>query len=130
MMVCGTLLDSQIVALLDNTNSALLLAIKIESVNPESVQRRTRTANAMAKIRFSVIKPIAGDHKFKPAIKIVAKVRATIPLRVKQEFMISTGFSALGRKRIRAEPKPNLLSMARRDIADMIAAPKPTSASV
>ena len=124
------ILSSEKMASFDSTNSALLLAIKIVSVNPESVQRMVKQAKAKEKMIFSPMKPKAGDHRPKPAMKIAARARATTPLTLKQEFIISTGFSALGRNQMREALKPNLLSNAKRDIADIIPAAQPTSESV
>jgi len=114
----------------DRTKSALLLAMKIASITPANVEKRAKKTKAATKVALSLMKPKAGDQRSTPAMKITATARATIPLRVKQEFIISTGFSALGRKRMRANPRPTLLIRANRPIADIMAAPQPRSASV
>jgi hypothetical protein len=53
------------------------------------------------KIAFSLMKARAGDQKSIVAKKIPAIAKLMRPLKVKQEFINSWGFSARGRKRIR-----------------------------
>lgn len=79
---------------------------------------------------FPLMKLKAGDQESMPAIKIAARARTVTPLTVKQEFISSTGLSALGKKRTRAILKPMVLSKASSETTEIIAAPKPTSASV
>ena len=114
----------------NRTNSVLLFAIKIESIIPASIQNKESSTKVREKIGLSLMNPRAGDHRSEPAIKITAKTRVTIPLRVKQEFIITTGLRVLGRKRIRASPSPSLPKVAMRETVDIIAAPKPTSTSL
>ena len=71
-----------------------------------------------------------GDHNSEPAMKIPAINRLISPLRVKQEFIKSLGLSACGRKRMSEEFKPIELSIESRQIAEIMAELKPTSASV
>lgn len=113
----------------ESTNSALRLAIKTKSIKLERVQTSTKQLKATANSGVPLTNPKAGDHRSMPAMKIAARARATIPLSVKQELIVSCGFSDLGRKRTRALPKPRVLKRANRVMADMTAAPQPTSDS-
>jgi hypothetical protein len=63
--------------------------MKTESITDESVKMRTKKTKAMEKIAFSLMKPRAGDQISKPAIKITVSARAVIPLKIRQELIIS-----------------------------------------
>jgi hypothetical protein len=130
IIIGSGILISEIITFLYNTNSALLLAMNTDSVIPDSVQNTANKTKAMMNIALCLMKLKAGDQISRPATKTAAPTKAAIPLRVKQEFIISTGLSALGRKRTRALLKPSLPNKAKKVIADIMAAPKPTSASV
>ena len=112
-----------------NTKSALLPAMKIESVIMETVHARISRRKAINVKIFSRMKRSAGDHTLIPVIKMAAIPSAMVPLNMIQEFIISSGFSALGRKRIIASPRPTKLSMERRLMTEITAAAVPTSAT-
>ena len=80
-----------------------------------------RMIKVVAKIAFPLMKARAGDQKSTLARKIPAIARLMRPLKVKQEFISSWGFSARGKKRIREKLKPSRLSVATRLAADIIA---------
>lgn len=80
-----------------------------------------RIIKVMAKIASPLMKTKAGDQKSTVAKKIPAIIRLASPLKVRQEFINSWGFSALGKKRIREKLKPSRLNVATRLAADIIA---------
>jgi hypothetical protein len=104
------ILSNEKMVFLARLNSALLLAMKIEPIVPESVQPKVNRRKARMNIAFSLTKTSAGDHKLKPAMNIPPTTRAISPFRVRQEFISSTGFWALGRKRMIATSRPSMLS--------------------
>ena len=75
----------------------------------------------MAKIAFPLMKARDGDQKSTVARKMPAITRLMSPLKVKQEFINSWGFLALGRKRMSEKLKPNKLNVATRLAADIMA---------
>ena len=81
-----------------------------------------RMIKVVAKIAFPLMKAKAGDQKPTLTRKMPAITRLMRPLKVKQEFINSWGFSAWGKKRIREKSKPSRLNIARRLAADIIAA--------
>ena len=121
---------SDMIVFFERTKPACLLAMKIESVIEDKVRNAVKKMNATANIIFSLIKVNAGDQIFTPITNITAISRDTTTGMVRQEFISSTGFSALDRKRIRPTSKPSLLNETSRPIADIMAAPRPTSASL
>jgi len=112
------------------TKSAFLPAMKTVSVIEEAVQTRIRRMNATSVTVFPLMKISAGDHNPIPAIKMAASATAQAALKVMQEFIISVGFSELGRKRMIASPRPTKLSIESRFTAEIRAAAVPTSATL
>jgi ribosomal protein S7 len=104
--------------------------MKTESINWERAKKTTKKTNVKKKIVFPLINAMAGDHKGRPATKIVAITAAIIALKVKKKLISVAGFSAFGKKRMIAAPKPGTASVARRSMADIVADPQPTSFSV
>ena len=82
-------LSSSIMVTSNRVNSVLLLAMKTEFITDESVKMRTKKTKAREKIAFFLMKPRAGDQISKPAIKIADSTRAAIPLKVRQELIMS-----------------------------------------
>jgi hypothetical protein len=113
-----------------NTRSALLAATKTESVNNETAQITLNNTKAMKITGLSLMGRRAGDHKAKPAKKMIATKRDNIPTSVKQVFIMPEFFSALGRKRISVLFIPNMLNRVSKLIADITAEPRPTSVGV
>ena len=74
-----------------------------------------------AKIAFPLMKARDGDQKSTVARKMPAIARLMRPLKVKQEFINSWGFSALGKKRMSEKLKPSKLSVARKLTAAIMA---------
>ena len=83
------ILSSEKIVFFDNTKSALLLLIHTKSITCENVEKRTMRTKAVEKIAFSLMKPMAGAQISRPATKIAARARAKIPLKVRQELIIS-----------------------------------------
>jgi hypothetical protein len=84
---------------------------------------RVNAINAALKIRLFCIKPSAGDQIPRPARKIAARTRDIMPLNVKQEFIISKGFLAVGRNLTIVKLKPTRLRIAKSVIAEIAADP-------
>ncbi len=82
---------------------------------------RVRMMKVVAKIAFPLMKAKAGDQKSTLTRKMPAIATLTRPLKVKQEFINSWGFSARGKKRISETSKPSRLSVARRLTTDIMA---------
>src|SRR2546425_2715945 len=57
-----------------------------------------------------------GSQNSMPAIRTIVKGTATSPVRVKQVLIVAALFSADGRKRTRAGPRPRRASVARNEI--------------
>ena len=102
---------------------ALLLAIKGVPAKSDNVNSSVKMMKVAEKIAFALMKAKAGDQKSTLARKMPAIARLMRPLKVKQEFINSRGFSARGKKRIREKLKPSKLNMARRLTADIMAEP-------
>ena len=80
-----------------------------------------RMMKVAEEIAFALMKVKTGDKKSTLTRKMPAIARLMRPLKVKQEFINSWGFSARGRKRIREKSKPSRLNRARRLTADIMA---------
>ena len=80
------ILSKEKMTFLESVNSALLVATKVVSVKWDSVHNRVKAMKAAAKMAFLLTKPIAGDQKPKPAMKIPAISRLMSPLKVKQNL--------------------------------------------
>ena len=77
----------------DKVKPARLLATKVVFSRVDSVQNKVNTMKAKAKIILSFMNVRAGDQKLNPATKTIAITMLNNPLRVKQEFIKSFGFS-------------------------------------
>lgn len=95
--------------------------MKVLLTRGDNANINVRMMKIAEKITFPLTKAKVGDQKSTPARKMPAIARLTSPLKVRQEFINSWGFSALGRKRIREKLKPSRLNMARRLAADIMA---------
>jgi len=126
----STIFISDMIVFFERTKPARLLATKIESVIADKVKNAVKKMNAAANIIFPLIKFNAGDQIFTPITNITAISRDTTTVMVRQEFIKSAGFSTLDRKRIRPTSKPSLLNETNSNIADIMADPRPTSASL
>ena len=87
------ILRTEEMVFLDNANPALRLAIKVESVRYESVNKKVKTKKTKGKIAFCLMKARDGDQKSTPATKIPANTRLMTLPKLKQEFINSWGFS-------------------------------------
>ena len=95
--------------------------MKVAPTRADNTNISVRMTKVVAKRAFPLMKAKAGDQKSMLARKIPAIARLARALKVKQEFINSWGFSALGRKRIREKSRPSRLIMLRRLAADIMA---------
>ena len=80
-----------------------------------------RMIKVAEKTAFPLMKTKFGDQKSTVARKMPAIARLMRPVKVKQVFINSLGFSAWGRKRMREKLKPSRLNADRRVAADIMA---------
>ena len=83
-----------------------------------------------AKRRFDLKKRSFGEKTPSPSKNIMVMTADAVRLNVKQEFIISFFWFDVGRNLISATLKPSRDNIERRDIADIIVDPRPTSSDV
>ena len=110
--------------------SALRFAVNVASTNRYKTVAKVKVTNAAAKMRLPETKVRIGDHMSKPARNMAANTTLTGTEIVKHVLIRSSGFLALGIKRIKALPNPSPLSAAINAMPDIIAALKPTASSL